>query len=698
MGSFGRLVSIALRSLVSHRIKSAIVGFIVFFGTFLVVVGTSLLDSIEASMAESIVSSLAGHLQVYAADARDELALFGGGFMGADDVGEIEDFSRVKEVLLAVPNVEAVVPMGLGIATITSGNEFDRVLAALRSAVQQGDEARIAALREKIEQMAHFMREEYENRRTISRNVEAIDGALRDLDRVGTAAFWEDFSRDPERGLLFLDTRIAPLSANGNLRYLRYLGTDLARFATTFDRFKIVAGKMVPPGRRGFLFSKKYYEDQVKHKVARELDRIRIAIEEKGKRIADDPALQARVRQLPRQYRRITLQLDPRDAQVVAEALRAHLGVAERDLTRLVEAFLRLDDANFAERYAFFYDVIAPRIRLYDIGIGDILTLHALTRSGYMKAVNVEVYGVFTFEGLDRSDLAGATNLIDIVTFRELYGAMTQKARAELRGIREAVGVREVDREEAEAALFGTEEGGIVEEAPSATGFDEFAEADFSDSRNRTAGMLETVYTQEEIDQGLALNAAVLLEDPDRLAETKEAIEAAFRANALPLQVVDWQKASGIVGQFIVVIRLVLYTAIVIIFLVALVIINNAMVMATMERVGEIGTMRAIGAQREFILAMFLLETLMLGFIAGSAGAVFGALFIAFLGSVGVPATTDILVFLFSGPRLFPTFGIGNLLFAFVVILIVSVVSTLYPAWIATRIEPIEAIEDREQG
>ncbi len=89
----------------------------------------------------------------------------------------------------------------------------------------------------------------------------------------------------------------------------------------------------------------------------------------------------------------------------------------------------------------------------------------------------------------------------------------------------------------------------------------------------------------------------------------------------LSMKVVDWQKAAGLVGQFILVIRGVLYVAILIIFVVAVVIINNSMVMATMERVTEIGTMRAIGAGRRLVLIMFMLETMVLGGLAGLLGA-----------------------------------------------------------------------------
>ena len=73
------------------------------------------------------------------------------------------------------------------------------------------------------------------------------------------------------------------------------------------------------------------------------------------------------------------------------------------------------------------------------------------------------------------------------------------------------------------------------------------------------------------------------------------AIEAQGKKDGLTLKAIDWQTAAGIIGQFINVIRMVLYVAILIIFLIALVIINNALVMATLERVREIGTLRAIG-------------------------------------------------------------------------------------------------------
>ena len=135
------LVLLAVRSLYSHKAKSLIVGTLIFFGTVLVVVGTSLLASVERAMSASIISSVAGHLQVYDADAKDPLALFGSGFMGVDDIGVMPDFARVKQTLEALDNVKAVIPMGIGLAMTNEENEVDAVLASLREAMAAADKA-----------------------------------------------------------------------------------------------------------------------------------------------------------------------------------------------------------------------------------------------------------------------------------------------------------------------------------------------------------------------------------------------------------------------------------------------------------------------------------------------------------------------------------------------------------------------------
>ena len=102
-----------------------------------------------------------------------------------------------------------------------------------------------------------------------------------------------------------------------------------------------------------------------------------------------------------------------------------------------------------------------------------------------------------------------------------------------------------------------------------------------------------------------------------------------------------WQKAAGFIGQFVLLMKLILYFAVFIIFLVALVIINNALVMATLQRVHEIGTLRAIGAQRRFVLALCWSRPCSWALVFGAAGPPLGAADRRMAGAVASPPATS---------------------------------------------------------
>jgi ABC-type antimicrobial peptide transport system permease subunit len=86
----------------------------------------------------------------------------------------------------------------------------------------------------------------------------------------------------------------------------------------------------------------------------------------------------------------------------------------------------------------------------------------------------------------------------------------------------------------------------------------------------------------------------------------------------------------------------------------------------------------------------------MLGLIAGGLGAITGGLLVAWMGVVGIPAGADILVFLFAGPRLHPTVGIDNLALGVISVLCVALISAAYPAILASRVQPVVAMQGKE--
>jgi ABC-type antimicrobial peptide transport system permease subunit len=517
------------------------------------------------------------------------------------------------------------------------------------------------------------------------------------LARAASDAFWERFDEDRYGALEFLENRVAPVAMENAFTFIRYVGTDVDAFFDAFPLAEVIEGERIPTGRRGVLVGKQFAEEWLKLKNARRLDQIKDARDRRGKEIARDEQLQRWVKENRGGTREILLQLDPVQAEEVAADLRAALGAAagsDEALAPLLARLFDTTDADFEAKYRVFYDVVAPRIRLYKIQVGDTITVKAPSKSGYFSSVNVKVYGFLQFKGIERSGIAGMMSVMDLMSFRDLYGYMTEEKAEEIRRLKETMAAREVDRESAEQELFGS-----PAEAPAearSAPIDERALVLSAGARAAGAEDLsERVYSRDELERGVALNAALILEDPrpGALRKTAKDVEAAAKEAGLGLEVVDWQEASGLVGQFVTLLRVVLFTAVVIFFAIALVVINNAMVMATLQRVKEIGTMRAIGAQRRFVVVMLLVEIATVGIVFGLAGAALGGGVVAIIRLAGgIPAVTDLLYFVFSGPALFPTLGRGPVAISLVIVLAVAILSALYPAVLAMRVTPVEAM------
>jgi ABC-type lipoprotein release transport system permease subunit len=697
------VVQIAFRNLFSNRWKTLIVGGIIGFGAFLVVLGTSLLDSVDHSMSRSIIGSVAGNIQVFSSASKEDLDVMGGFNFDANDIEPLNDFAHVRQVLMSVPNVLQVVPMGINGSMVLSGNTVDQALAKLRQSVTaraQGDASpassqTYADQKDHVRQIVTVLQSDVQNVKQLHDEKALATDDLGSVARAASPEFWADFDKQPLDSLEFLENHIAPLASDADMLFLRYVGTDPKVFARSFDRMSIIEGEAIPEGKRGFMFSKYVYEEQVKLKTARGLDKIHEALTTRGKKIATDEELQRLVREASTQVKELLLELDAPKTRLFRDKLQGALHSSEADVGKLLGQFLNANDQNFEERYAFFYRELAPSLELYRVRIGDTLTIKAFTRSGYVQSANLKVYGTFAFKGLEKSPQAGTMNMMDLVSFRELYGFMTDDRAQEIADMRRTSGAKEITRENAESELFGAAPDESANKAVVPAVADDLNQQLSTIAGSHQRGEAKP-YDPSQLEQGVILNAAVLLKDETQTAQTVTAIEAAGKQAGLPLKAITWQKAAGLIGQFATLMRVVLFTAVLIIFVVALVIINNALVMATLERVREIGTLRAVGAQRRFILAMLVLESVAVGLSFGALGTALGAVLIAVLGKVGIAAGNDVLMFFFSGPRLYPLLASQNLVLALSIVLVVSIVSSVYPAWIAMRISPREAMQSED--
>ena len=118
--------------------------------------------------------------------------------------------------------------------------------------------------------------------------------------------------------------------------------------------------------------------------------------------------------------------------------------------------------------------------------------------------------------------------------------------------------------------------------------------------------------------------------------------------------------------------------------LVCVVGIVNAQLMAVTERFREIGTMKCLGALDRFVLRLFLLEAGFQGLAGATLGALLGGL--AALSSGVIRYGTAAFSELPLGDTL------GSLAAASAIGCFLSLVGVLYPALVAARMQPVEAM------
>ncbi|HXY37488.1 MAG TPA: ABC transporter permease, partial [Planctomycetaceae bacterium] len=105
--------------------------------------------------------------------------------------------------------------------------------------------------------------------------------------------------------------------------------------------------------------------------------------------------------------------------------------------------------------------------------------------------------------------------------------------------------------------------------------------------------------------------------------------------------------------------------------------IMNIMLVSVSERTREIGVRMAVGARARDILRQFLVESLLLCALGGAAGILLGRI------SSFVVRTTLLWPTRISWPAMFAAVGVS---------LVIGVVFGYYPAWKASRLDPIEAL------
>jgi ABC-type lipoprotein release transport system permease subunit len=175
--------------------------------------------------------------------------------------------------------------------------------------------------------------------------------------------------------------------------------------------------------------------------------------------------------------------------------------------------------------------------------------------------------------------------------------------------------------------------------------------------------------------------------------EDRETVEAVAAGLAGPeVEVLTWQDMNQLLltstemaAGFINLINLIVL-AVVAVF------IANTLLMSVFERTREMGILAALGMKGRQIMSMFLLEASTLGLIGIALGIVFGGLGVAYLATVGLQigdvGSTGIAL----GETIYARFSPGGAVSLSIASLIITLLASLYPAWFAARLEPIDAL------
>ena len=185
----------------------------------------------------------------------------------------------------------------------------------------------------------------------------------------------------------------------------------------------------------------------------------------------------------------------------------------------------------------------------------------------------------------------------------------------------------------------------------------------------------------------------VRLQDDVNVNSVIRKINTWAKQNGYPIEAINWRVAAGSTALYVYLLRIIFLIGVFIILFAGLIVVTNSLVINVLDRTKEIGTMRALGANKRTIAFLCMAETLILTIVSA-----FLSLIISFFVTLIMqkfPITLNNVFFqqLFGNNKLIPELTLSNIGFGFLLSLIIGLVSWIMPVIEALKISPIKAMK-----
>ena len=182
------------------------------------------------------------------------------------------------------------------------------------------------------------------------------------------------------------------------------------------------------------------------------------------------------------------------------------------------------------------------------------------------------------------------------------------------------------------------------------------------------------------------------LDNPHADKKLVRALNKRFAEEGLNVRAMDWKGAAYSYSGTVDGIGFIFNLLIIILAIVVFIIIMNTMVVSVIERTAEIGTMRAIGAEKKFVKRLFYSEAVILTSVSSVGGIIFAFICMTIFNSLNIALTNEIAKMILGGGLLHFTPTVTIILTTIIVAVAGSVISNMYPVKSALRITPLKAL------